>query len=40
MSHLQDAGKVSDNCETIDQVADCDLVAAYNATFEKDQRAA
>ena len=38
MAALQDAGKVSDNAITINEVADCDLVRAYNQTFEEERK--
>ena len=38
MGALQGAGKVSDNAITIDEVADCDLVRAYNQTFEEERK--
>lgn len=33
MNHLQERGLVSDNSITLDEVADCDLVRAWNATL-------
>jgi hypothetical protein len=38
MNHLQDAGLVSDNCASIDEVADSDLMRAYNATFAEESQ--
>ena len=38
MLALRQAGKVSDNAITINEVADCDLVRAYNQTFEEGRK--
>lgn len=38
-NHLQNAGQVSDECETIDQVADSDLMRAYNRSREEQEAA-
>jgi hypothetical protein len=40
LNELQDAGIVSDLCRSMDDVADCDLMRAYNLSMNGENRRA